>query len=167
MKKWLLITGVPLFICLLSCDKKRISSARAFAFYDSVNHELSTNKDIQQRLIDRTLTIVLQINNDKNTIVDIKPLQVLFDSSRTVNMRRQKNIEKIEEVDRGIDYKAKVLDYVKTFNDFYKNEFYEFLKILDQPQIDRAEKYRTSFAAKLVEIKQKQEIFQAVENFLQ
>jgi hypothetical protein len=160
MKKCLLIAAVPLFICLLSCSEKRISSARAFAFYDSVNHELSTNKDVQQRLIDRTLTIVLQINNDKNTIVDIRPLQVLFDSSRAVNMIRQKNIEKIEEVDPVIDYKAKVLDYVKAFNDFYKNEYYNFLIILEQPEIDRSEKYRTSFAAKLVEIKQKQDIFQ-------
>lgn len=160
MKKWLLIAAAPLFIFLLSCNKKRISSARAFAFYDSVNHELTMNKDIQQRLIDRTLTIILQINNDKNVIVDIKPLRDLFDSSRTVNMIRQKNIEKIEEVDPRIDYKAKVLDYVKTFNDFYKNEYYEFLKVLDQPQIDRSEKYRTTFAAKLVEIKQKQETFQ-------
>ena len=160
MKKWLLIVAVPLFISLLSCSKRRISSARAFAFYDSVNYELTINKDVQQRLIDRTLTIILQINNDKNTIVDINPLQVLFDSSKTVSMIRQKNIEIIEEVDPAIGYKAKVLDYVKTFNDFYKNEFYEFLKFLNQPQIDRSEKYRTAFAAKLVEIKEKQETFQ-------
>jgi hypothetical protein len=92
----------------------------------------------------------------------------LLNSAKKNNLIREHNIEKITEVDKDINYKGKVLDYIRNFNSFYDHEFKNFLIILNDRQQDRFQIGSSLLAPKLklikakeIEVKNAQEAFKA------
>jgi hypothetical protein len=139
-----------------SCGQNRIETIQARAYYDSINFQINANRDLQQSLIDKATVAILTIKKDNTATIDTKSLQQLLDSAKKKNISRQHNIEKITEVDDDINYKGKVLDYVQHFNNFYDNEFKDFLVILNDKQQDRFTKGAALLMPKLKLIKEKE-----------
>jgi hypothetical protein len=141
---------------LTSCGQNRVETIQARAYFDSINFQINANRDLQQSLIDKATVAILTIKEDKAATIDTKSLQQLLDSAKKRNILRLQNIEKITEVDAGINYKGKVLDYVQHFNNFYEKEFKDFLVILNDKEQDRFAKGAAILMPKLKLIKERE-----------
>lgn len=150
------IISFLLILILSSCGKKKTDNVSAYIFYDSVNHELTATKDIQQRLIDRLLNIILLIDNDPNSSIDFQTVQELLDTAEASNITRIKNITAIKEFDEKIDYKHKVLDYLKHLDSFYDIEVKDFLNKLRNKTSDDVTEAKKMLQPALIAIKQKE-----------
>lgn len=150
-----LLAAIISGIVLSSCGgehKTDIFLARSY--FDSIKHELAIGKKIQQKLIDESTSVLLSIKADTAFTVDIQSFQALVDSAKIANGATQQNIEKITEIDPQINYKAKVLEYLKLFESFYENEYKEFVVVVNQKREDRFEKATRLMLSKLKTIKE-------------
>ena len=140
-----------MFIALLfSCTSKKVDTARAYLFYDSVNTELNKNSYYRGLLIDTAQAMLSAIQENEDARFDTKPIRDLLEDMRAYSDIQRKNIEKITEIDKEINYKEKALISLKTFNDFFETEYEEFLKIIDDTSGDRFERSKKVLLSKLV-----------------
>jgi hypothetical protein len=152
----LFISALFTWTLLTSCGQSRVETIQARAYFDSINFQINTNRDLQQSLIDNATVAILTVKEDKTATIDTKSLQQLLDSAKKKNFLRQQNIEKITEVDAEINYKGKVLDYVQHFNNLYDKEFKDFLVILNDKEQDRFAKGAAILMPKLKLIKERE-----------
>jgi hypothetical protein len=142
-------------IQLLSCKSKKADPDRAYLFYDSINTQMNLNKALQEKLNETATEMLSVMKTDENTKFDTNPIRRLLDSARIINEFKRKNIQRITEIDKKLNYKAEALDYIKTFNDFYETEYEEFLNVIDRDLPDRFEKCKKILLPKLLIIDEK------------
>jgi len=155
MQKFILATSI-LGIIISSCGQNKVETMVARAYYDSINYQITSNKQLQQSLIDKATEVILAIKNDNSAKIDTKALRALLDSAKASNILRQRNIKNITEVDVNLNLKGKALDYVRLFTSFYDNEFKDLINLLDQEQEDKFTKASSLILPKLNLIKEKE-----------
>ncbi len=153
-----LISAIIAVSCKQSGNKTETFTARQY--YDSISYYYNLTKEIHPKLIAEITQSLLAIKTNKNAIVDTKALQLLVDSAVEQNNSRIKIIEKIKEVDSDIDYKEKVLSYLKIFDSFYTNELQEYIRLAGKVNEDRFTIGSKLLTPKLLLIKEKQTDFE-------
>ena len=96
------------------------------------------------------------MKNNPNEKIDTNSFKKYIENAKLKNIQTILKIEKINEIDKKINYKSKVLAHLMTTNSFYDNELQEFIKILNQ---DNKEKYIQAekfLVSKLKLLKQKE-----------
>lgn len=149
---------VPLLLVLFlgACKQSKVESRKALKFYDDVNAQILHNKTVQQNFIDQLTSAILAIKENKDTILDNKELLILLKDCESKNIIREKNIELLTEVDNSIDLKKYTLNYVRTFNDAYQNEFPKVLRIMAENRDDRFERAKELLFPQLQLIKERE-----------
>lgn len=155
-------------ISIICCQQEKSrDTLRARAFYDSLHQYTASNREMQQRLINRTAETLLTIKNDAYADIDVKGLHLLLDSALRSNKEVEQKIERLTEVDNEIDYKKKTLEYIRLFNNLYEREMKNYLLLLSLKGEDRYEKGAALMLPRLKEIKEKEEVYKAAqETFL-
>jgi hypothetical protein len=149
---------VPLLLLLFfgSCKQSKVESRKALKFYDDVNAQILLNRAVQQNFIDQLTSAILAIKENKDTILDNKELLILLKDCESKNIIREKNIELLTEVDNSIDLKKYTLNYVRTFNDAYQNEFPKVIRIMAENTEDRFERAKELLFPQLQLIKERE-----------
>lgn len=149
---------IPLLLVLFlgSCKQSKVESRKALKFYDDVNAQILLNRAVQQNFIDQLTSAILAIKENKDTIIDNKELLILLKDCESKNIIREKNIELLTEVDNSIDLKKYTLNYVRTFNDAYQNEFPKVIRIMAENREDRFERARELLFPQLQLIKERE-----------
>lgn len=145
-----------LLISFSSCGQTKADPKKAFEFYDAVNIQIALNKPTQQKFIDKMTMAILAVKENSAAAIDTKELLSLLKYSASKNLEREKNIENLVEVDDDINFKKKTLDYVKTFNDAYQNEFLVVIQIFADAKDNKFERAKDLLFSKLQLIKTKE-----------
>jgi len=159
-----ILSSSLLLVLLYSCGQTKVDTKKAFAFFDAVNAQIILNKPEQQKFIDKLTAALLEVKENSKALIDTKELQSLLEYSKTKNIEREKNIEKLIEVDNDISYKQKTMDYVKAFNDAYQNEFPKCIQILVGEKDGRLETAGKLIYPKLKLIKEKEIEMKSAQN---
>ncbi len=153
-------------LLLVSCKQYKADSKKAAEFYESVHQQMIANKEKQRQFVDKMAMTLLSLKDNPDIIIDTEELQSLLVASKEKNYEREKNIEKFEEIDKDIDLKQKTLDYIKVFNNAYRDEFPKTIHIFSEKSADRFERAKEILNLKLQLIKEKQvEMENAFEEF--
>lgn len=156
-------------ICLVSiaaCGRKKSNAVAAYLFFDEVNKELRADKAIQQRCIDRLMNIILLIDNNPDADINFQEAHQLLDNAKAANKLRIENISRVEEYDKNVDYKNKVLDYMNHLQVFYEKNAKEFLLLLEDKPVKDIEKLKIMLQPALLKVKEKEKIMkEAQEEF--
>lgn len=140
-------------IFLASCQPPKVTTARAIAFYDSINHEINLARPSTQRFIDNTTETLSKIKNDKYIKVNTAELKVQLESVKAKNIATLKFMEKITEVDTDINYKKKTVNYIKILDTLLNNEFKACLIVIEQNQDNRFEDCENILRPRLMQLK--------------
>lgn len=155
MRNTILVT-LLLVLFFGACKQSKVESRKALKFYDDVNTQILLNKAVQQKFIDQLTSAILAIKENKDTILDNKELLILLKDCESKNIIREKNIELLTEVDNSIDLKKNTLNYVRTFNDAYQNEFPKVIRIMAENREDRFERAKELLFPQLQLIKERE-----------
>ena len=147
---------LSILILFSSWGQIKIDKKKANSFFKAVNYQIDLNKPDQQEFINKLFFALSLVKENSDTIINTEDLQVLYESSKAKNIVRQANIEMLTEIDTQINYKNKVLDYIKTFNEAYENEFPRTIQILKEHTEDRFERTKIFLYPKLQMIKSKE-----------
>lgn len=152
----IILVSFSLLLFLSSCKQSKVESRKALKFYDDVNAQILLNRAVQQKFIDQLTSAILAIKENKDTIIDNKELLILLKDCESKNIIREKNIELLTEVDNSIDLKKYTLNYVRTFNDAYQNEFPKVIRIMAENRDDRFERAKELLFPQLQLIKERE-----------
>lgn len=152
----IILVSLLLVLFFGACKQSKVESRKALKFYDDVNAQILLNRAVQQNFIDQLTSAILAIKENKDTIIDNKELLILLKDCESKNIIREKNIELLTEVDNNIDLKKNTLNYVRTFNDAYQNEFPKVIRIMAENREDRFERAKELLFPQLQLIKERE-----------
>jgi len=156
---------VWLFALLISCGQSKVNIGEAHEFYEAVNAELDKNTPVQQKFIDKLLVAIVAVNKE-NKKVDIEELTTLYEQSKASCTSETKSIKALKEVDRGIGLKQAMIDYLKSLNEAFDNEFPKTIQMFGSDEPDKFEKAKRMLVPRLKLIKENQiELNIALSNF--
>jgi len=141
---------------LSSCGQTKKDNKKAFEFYSLVNKQIALGRPEQQIFIDKLTASLLSVKDNKVAVIDTKELQSLFDLAKTVNFKRQTNLEKISEFDSDLNYKGITMEYFKSYNGLFQNEIPKAILIFGEKSEDRFERVANLILPKLKVTKQKE-----------
>jgi tetratricopeptide (TPR) repeat protein len=107
---------------------------QAIAFFDSMNRAIDQARPTQQTFIDKLTFSIIELSEKGRTSIDIKQLKIDLDSAILAGEQELARIEKVNEIDKKINYRQNVLDYILLRNSIYKNEFRESLGFLEKAE---------------------------------
>ena len=164
------ILFVSISVFFISCKARKENPVitdevadRAVAYYDSISYEFNLYQPVQQKFIDKLAMAQLKLNDDRDATIDTTELLDLFDTAWANNRTRLDRIQRITEVDTVLNYKAKIITYIKHLNGIYEKEIKDYIYILGNKQVDRFQKYNEHLLPKLAELKNLGETFKALQ----
>ena len=159
-------TAIFLSIGLLaaSCKQPKVTTANAIKFYDSINYPINLTRPLQQKFLDKIAVCMSQVKEDNMALIDTVELYRDLDSAKISNLFRKKMIKDINEVDRYINYKKKIITNVELLTKYYNNEFDKCIKVLGSNQQNKFESCRTLMVPPLTELKNNLDEIQQAKN---
>ena len=153
-------------IVLTSCTQTNKDSKKALEFYNLVNEQIGMGKPYQQKFIDKMTSSLQSIRDNENALIDTAELQSLFKLANMKNLERQSNLKSIIEFDTIINYKSAVINYFKSYNNFYQIEIPQSILVLAEKNNNRFKRIEALLVPKLkiikgreLQFKELQEVF--------